>query len=867
MKAAINRLALLSFLWIYSQVGLSAIPTPPPSTPTEAEQLFLSQVKPVLDSRCLSCHGPEKANGNLRLDSRAALLKGGDGGPSVVPGQPTESLLLRSVKHTQEARLMPPKEKLTTKEIAFLERWILAGAPWPDAGVVATWAPSLSPGERLGDAWSDPRNPVVRAFAGQRLDLWSFQPVKRPDPPAPAISGWARNEVDSFVLARLASEHLAPAPSTDARSLARRLYFDLTGLPPTPDQVAQLTQMAQSRGLDLATTHLVNELLASSHFGEHFARWWLDAVRYSDSNGYDWDEFRPQAWRFRDYVVRAFNADKPFDEFIREQLAGDELVPGPPEDAAQQDALIATGFLRMGPWDNAAPLFNEQDRARAELLADITETTGGAFLGLTFSCCRCHDHKYDPITQADHYRLRAFFEPVKFADDLSIDLARDQLSIRTDNAQLGEIMNPIRAERDALFAATQSQLRAVHLAQLSPEDRALLTLNREKRTPEQQQKAEGLEQKVTPEKADVEQSLTGLEKARHTQLSERLAVLDRQRKPLTHGLLMQDDPTNIPITQILFLGDYKAKREPVVPGFLSALDPNPAILVAPPQTNSSGRRLSLAQWIASPKNPFTARVLVNRVWQNLMGTALVSTPNDFGFAGAPPEDAALLDWLASEFVREGWSIKRLVRLLVSSATYRQSMSPETALFGTRQPQRLRAEQLRDALLAVSGLLTEKADGPPVWPDLPHEILEANPAFLDDNSLKIKGWYPSPKKESYARSLFLIQKRNTRVPILETFDLPDNSTPCARRSVSTVAPQALTLLNSPLAIEAARAFAERVQREAGADPEHQIERAYALAVQRAPRESELKACHQLLKQRSLTELCRVLLNLNEFAYVD
>ncbi len=866
MKVALNWLGLWIGLALVDLVQLLAATASPVSV-SEGEQRFLEQVKPLLESRCLSCHGPDKVKGNLRLDSRAAVLKGGDSGPSVVPGKPSQSLLLSSVKHTKEDLIMPPKEKLSAKEIAFIEAWILAGAPWPDRPTLAGGAPSLPPGALLGDAWSDPRNPVVRAFAGQRLELWSLQPVQRPVPPPVLVPGWVRNALDPFVLARLKAENVVPPPAADARTLVRRLCFGLTGLPPTSERVTQFESMVQSRGWDLATTHYVNELLASPRFGEHFARCWLDVVRYSDSNGFDWDEFRPQGWRYRDYVIGAFNADKPFDQFIREQLAGDELVAGAPQDLAQREALIATGFMRQGPWDNAAPLFNEQDRARAELLADLTETTGGAFLGLTFSCCRCHDHKYDPITQADHYRLRAFFEPVKFADDFPVDLGLEQAEIRAHNAELAAAIRPLSAELDALLEKSRQRLRTMKVAKLTAEERLALELRRDGSTADQKRKSEELERKVTPGKAELEQALEGNERERHTELAKRLALLNDTRRTFTHALLMRDDPTNVPPTQILFLGDYKSKRDAVVPGYLSVLDPNPARLVRPPNTNSTGRRLALANWITSPQNPLTARVMVNRIWQNLMGRGLVTTPNDFGFAGAPPEDRALLDWLASEFVQEGWSVKKLIRLIVSSATFRQAISPATNAFGTRQPQRLSAEQLRDALLFVSGLLHPKAGGPPVWPELPQEVLDANPAFLDDNSLKVKGWYPSPKPDTYARSIFLVQKRNTRVPILETFDLPDNSTPCARRGLSTVAPQALTLLNSPLAVDAARAFAARVRREAGEGLEQQIHRAFELALQRAPRDQELVACRELLKQRSLNELCRVLLNLNEFVYVD
>ncbi|HEY1068461.1 MAG TPA: DUF1553 domain-containing protein, partial [Pirellulales bacterium] len=313
--------------------------------------------------------------------------------------------------------------------------------------------------------------------------------------------------------------------------------------------------------------------------------------------------------------------------------------------------------------------------------------------------------------------------------------------------------------------------------------------------------------------------------------------------------------------------DHKSPREAVEPGFLSALDPQPAALVRAASPETLGRRLTLAEWITSPRNPLTARVFVNRIWQQLMGRAIVATPNDFGMAGARPIDAELLDWLASEFVREGWSIKQLVRRIALSAAYRQSAVYRDERFGQRPPRRLNAEQLRDALLSVSGLLTSQAAGPPKWPDLPAEVLNSNPAFLDDNAEKTKGWYPSPKEEQYCRTLFLVQKRNTRAPLLEAFDLPDNSTPCARRAVSTVAPQALMLLNSPLAVEAAQAFAKRVASEAGDAPEDQVQRAFRIALQRDPTAAEAESCRRFLAERSLAELGRVLLNLNEFAYID
>lgn len=664
--------------------------------------------------------------------------------------------------------------------------------------------------ERIGDAWSDKRNPIVRIFGGQRLDLWSLKPVERPVVPEVKAHDWAKSELDRFVLAKLESAGATPAAAADARTLARRLYFDLTGLPPTPEQAQRFATTVKEQGVDLAVSFLADELLNSPRFGEHFARMWLDVVRYSDSNGFDWDEFRPHAWRFRDYVVRSFNADKPFDRFIREQLAGDELLAGAPQNSAEQDCLIATGFLRLGPHDNAAGLFNEQDRSRAELLADMTETTAAAFLGLTFSCCRCHDHKYDPLSQADHYRLRAFFAATAFGNELAIDLAPDQAAIKQHNEQL------------------EAQAKAL------------------------------TEQKDKLPETDKE----GREK-----LQQQIDKLNKKRRSFTRALVMTDNPQLPATTHVLFQGNHKAPREEVAPGFLSIFDPQPAAIVKPASARTTGNRLTLAHWIASAENPLTARVFVNRVWQQLMGRPLVATPNDFGFGGVRPEDQQLLDWLASEFMRNGLSVKKLVRLIVLSATYQQAPTSDGEHFAHRRLRRLTAEQLRDALLSVSGLLTAKANGAPVWPDLPADVLQANPAFLDDNAEKTKGWYPAPKPEQFCRSLFLVQKRNTRLPLLESFDLPDNSTPCARREASTVAPQAHMLLNGQLTLDVANAFATRVGKEAGSKPEQQVRCAFELALQRLPDEAEAAACEQLLAGRSLVELCRALLNLNEFVYLD
>ena len=706
--------------------------------------------------------------------------------------------------------------------------------------VISSIACARADGDRLGDAWSDPRNPAAVLFKGQRLDLWSLRPLRVVPPPEVRDPGWAQGDIDRFVLARLEAAGVPPAPPADRRALVRRLSFDLTGLPPAPEEV----EAAADDDSPEAVARMVDRLLASPRFGEHWARLWLDVVRYSDSNGFDWDEFRPQAWRFRDYVVRSFNADKPFDRFLTEQLAGDELVDGAPRDEAERDALIATGYLRIGPQDNSAKLFNEEDRARHELLSDLTETTGSAFLALTLSCCRCHDHKSEPLTQADHFRFRAFFEAVAPGDDLPLDLASEQEAIRAAQARADEAIRPLEEARGALLASARERLVA--------------------------------EGRRNPSDDMARAAFTDQERSRHDEIERQIKQAAAGRPEITKGLLMTDAPgaRDQPAqSAVLGGGDHRKPGEPVPAGIPTVLDPNPALIVAPPNPRTSGRRLTLARWLASPENPLTARVYVNRVWQALFGRGLVASPNDFGYSGERPTHPELLDWLAARFMADGWSTKRLLRTLVLSATYQQAaVNPagrdaDPALLSSQSLRRLSAEQLRDAQLAVSGLLLPTAGGPPVWPELPREILTANPAFLDDNETKTKGWYASPPETRNARSLFLVQKRTVRVPLMETFDLPENATSCGRRTVSTVAPQALALLNGPLTLEVAAALARRIAEAAGADPAARVDAGFRLVLQRPPGDRERALARQFLESRSLEEFARVLVNLNEFVYLD
>jgi hypothetical protein len=563
---------------------------------------------------------------------------------------------------------------------------------------------------------------------------------------------------------------------------------------------------------------LVDRLISSPRYGEHIGRMWLDVVRYSDSNGFDWDEYRPKAWKYRDYVIESFNQDQPFDRFIMEQLAGDELLEGEPRSEDDLRLLIATGFLRLGPQDNAAALFNEQDRSRAEFLSDITETTGSAFLGMTLSCCRCHDHKTDPLLQSDYFRIRAFFAGVQYGDARPLETLEYKQEIDRWNEEL-----------DRKISAFQQQLK-----ELEP-------------------------------KADTgsnQKDANDASKAKAEMISSEIKSLEGLKKQHEFGLIISEKRDSLPATFVFYQGDHRSPREEVSPGIPAVLDPK-EMSVPEHQKPSSGRRTALAQWIASPQNPWTARVIVNRLWQLHFGEGLVSTPNDFGLSGQRPRHPQLLDWLAAEFIRSNWSIKHVQRLIVTSRTYREKL---TAQSWPRTIRRLSAEQLRDAMLSTSGLLQHRAGGPPIWPPVPAEVLTANPATLDDNETKTKGWYPSPENKQTVRSIYLIQKRTVRIPFMDTFDLPDNTVSCGCRGVSIVAPQALTMLNGDWSLQAAYALAEKVQ-STYSSPEAVVGGLYGEVFHRSPTPSEQKSCLDFLSRRSLVELSRVLLNTNEFGFIE
>ncbi len=660
----------------------------------------------------------------------------------------------------------------------------------------------------------DEANPITQLFKGERLDLWSLRPVVRPDVPSTESE---LHSIDAFVRARLAQEGLAPSPEADARQLARRVWLDLTGLPPTPEEMsAYLADTSPDR-----YERLVDRLLASRAFAEHWARMWLDVVRYADSAGYDWDEYRPEAYRYRDYVIDSLHNDKPFDRFVREQLAGDELA-GEIEDEEDQEQLVATGFLRIGPYDYSSKLFKEEGQNRANVLADMTETTAAAFLGLTMGCCRCHDHKTEPLSHEDHYRLRAFFAGVGIDNDVELDPPGLVAEVQAHNKRI-----------DGQMRRRREKLKKI-----------------ESDSPE------------------------------HAELTREIEELAGQKRDWQGALAVREMSLEPPETFVLELGlDASPVGEAIAPGIPSLFDPTPAMVTS--TEHSSGRRMVLADWIISPDNPLTSRVIVNRLWQGMFGTGIVATPNDFGYSGTRPVNQPLLDWLAADLVDHGWSLKHTIRQIALSHTYRQTAYPaeEQLLAGNARdslntllwranPRRLRGEVIRDSMLQVAGLLNSREGGPAIWPELSAEAMAANPTLLDKGEFdKGKGWYTSPPGSDHVRSIYLVQKRSVRLPLLEAFDPPDTYVTCGRRESSITAPQALTLLNSTVTDEIVAAFSNRVEKQSQETESDPLQVAVGLALQREPSDEELSILRSLHDEAGLAAVCRVLLNTSEFLTTD
>jgi len=696
--------------------------------------------------------------------------------------------------------------------------------------------------------------PVVAAdddFPETQKKHWAWKRVQRPALPKVHNAAWLRNPIDAFILSRFEAEELPPAPAATREQLLRRATFDLIGLPPTPEEIdAFLADKSPD-----AWEKVIDRLLGSPHYGERWGRHWLDVARFAESNGYEFDEVRPDAWRYRDYVIEAFNNDKPYDRFLKEQLAGDELYP---DDLAGR---VATAFNLLGPdmTDSA-----DQPQRRQNTLNDMTDTSALAFLGLTLTCCRCHDHKFEPLPQSDYYRFQAFFAPALFKRDIPLGTKEQRAAYA---ATLREYNTLIQPTQDALIKLEEPYRKKLHddkFAKLSEEAKAAHKTPEEKRTAAQRELVEKTARQLNVTPQALAQTMNAADRAKQQQLQKELKLFEARKPSLPVTMGLQDDAKPVK-TFLLVQGELKDRAEEVRPGFPLILTPGNKDLdtTIQPMASSTGRRSALANWIASPENPLTARVLVNRLWQHHFGRGLVATPSDFGLRGARPTHPELLDWLASEFIAQGWSIKKMHRLMLTSSAYRQATNaspaakvkdPDNQLLSHGNRLRVEGEIVRDSLLAVSGRLNPKMGGPGVFPPVP---ADAN----------VKGWTASPDaKDHVRRSVYIFARRNLRFPFLEPFDPPDSNLSCARRERSTTAPQALALLNAPDVQAAAKGLVERVGKEATTD-EGRIVRAYRLVLGRTPSAKELELSRRFVKEASLAELCRALFNVNEFVYLD
>ena len=806
----------------------------------EQVAFYEKEVLPLLQRHCFKCHGGEaKLKGSLNLTTRKGIVEGGDSGPAVNLNKLAESLLLRAIHYKDDEHRMPPKGKLAENEIATIEKWVKDG--------LAVTA------DRMGNAGKPPAKGGVITEEAKRY--WVYQPVRRPAVPEVKERDWVRTPIDAFILAKLESKGLKHVKRVEKTVLVRRAYYDLIGLPPAPQEIDSFVNDDSSN----AWEKLIDKLLASPHYGEKWGRHWLDVVRYCETNGYERDGPKPFAWRYRDYVIKSFNEDKPYTEFIKEQLAGDEM-PG-----FNPDAIIATGYYRLGLWDDepADPL-----QALYDGYDDIVATTGQAFLGTTFNCARCHDHKVDPIPQTDYYKMVAFFRDIEpFSKTREVRSKFNLTDITPPNQR--EVYEKELKARETRLAEIKRLLETI-------EDEVIKTLPAEdQRAAEANDRDQVVRLKVVP-------ALKEKQKDEYAALSTERKELSKRQDPPGRQLALSVNNCLAapPATHILVRGSPHAEGKEVQPGFPTVLDlPEPTIPTPAKGAKSSGRRTLLATWIASKDNPFTARVFVNRVWQYHFGRGIVPSTNDFGKLGEQPTHPELLDWLASEFVDGGWRLKRLHKIIMMSSVYQMSaqadaddlkLDPANAMLWRFNMRRLTGEEVRDSILAVSGNLNLKMYGPSTYPKIPKEVLAGQ-------SVPGQGWPTSPPDEANRRSVYAHVKRSLRVPILVGFDQPDPDSSCPVRYVTTVPTQSLGLLNGEFANEQAAAFARRLQKESPNDLAAQVTRAIRLTTGRVPTAEEvkkdvafvesLKSKHKFEDLAALARYCLLCLNANEFVYVD
>lgn len=815
--------------------------------------LFQQKIAPIFAQHCVACHGAQIQRSAFDARTEAAVLQGGKRGVAVVPGKPEESLLYKLLTHKEEPA-MPMGGKLSDAEIA----------------LVAEWIKGLTPSKASADVI--PTRSAGYAITTKDRQWWAFVKPVRPAVPTVKNQKWVRNEIDAFVLSQLEANGLQPSAPADARTLIRRVYYDLIGLPPSPEEVEAFVKNPSNAAYE----KIVDKLLASEHYGERWGRHWLDLARYADSGGYEFDYDRPHAWRYRDWVIKAFNADMPYNQFIREQLANDQLQP------SNTEALIPTAFARLGPsQDNAVTEENRADEL-SDIHDDMVATTSSVLLGLTVGCARCHDHKYDPIPTKDYYRMVAIFSASERTEK-PLATEAEIAQHKELNKAVDEKARPFRQQLSALEKPLRERLMnekiEFHL-NLAEKTNSLGGKTREQYRAEL---ATRLAREVNIQSEDIDEIITPEQQVIRKQLLKQIEALNKTRpRPYAAAMGMGDrkDPGKM---HVYLRGNWRTKGDEVQPGV-------PTVLSDGKDLVSANRRLQLADFIASPDNPLTARVAVNRMWKYHFGHGLVRTTSDFGLTGDRPSHPELLDWLAIEFMGGGqppsnaWTWKRMHKLMALSNTYRQSSQHneqaaakdlDNRLLWRMNPHRLEAEALRDSILVVSNKLNKQMYGPGIYPRIDPDIVGTGsrprwPLDAQDNN------------ETFRRSIYIFVKRSVLLPLAEVFDCPVTVVSAPSRATSTVSPQALALMNNEFVLEQAKFFAERVATEVGTNRQQQIARAFQIALHRKPNAQEQTWSLNFLQSQTdgyarkkqeqpdaaaLRDFCHALMNLNEFLYVD
>ena len=778
-----------------------------------AEKLFEQHVRPLLVKECIQCHGEKKRESGLRLDSLEAMLQGGESGTGLVPGKPDESLIVEALRY--ESFEMPPSHQLSEKQIAPIVAWIESGAIWPQSNSVLR--PASSKPTEADRQW------------------WAFKPFSATTPPVDKTDKWSRNFIDRFVRTKLDAVGLKPAPQANKATLLRRLYFDLLGVPPSADELLAFLN-DDSPG---AWESKVDELLEDERYGEHWARYWLDLVRYSESDGWNKDDYRPWIYRYRDYVIRSFNADKPYPQFVREQLAGDEI------DSDDPDRLTATGFLRLGIYE-----YNQRD-ARGQwndIMNEMTDVAGDVFIGLSMACARCHDHKFDPIPQSDYFQLRAFFEPVVWRDDV---VAANKQQHTDYDAQLQKweaATTEIREEIDSLLEPYYKKKWLSTVDKFPLDIQACFHMPVPERTSWQHQMAYLVSRQFLEEAGGPLKEITKEDKAAYEALKMELAKFDDIKPDELPPIMTASDFEGIVSpTRIQDTYDFAE------PNHLSVLEGARFSKPNNVADKTTGRRTELAAWIGSPNNVLTNRVIVNRIWQYHFGQGLVPTPNDFGVQGERPSHPELLDWLCEEFIAGGSRFKKLHKMILMSATWKQASThpaaaeaeakdPTESLLWRTRVRRLRAEQIRDAMLSAAGNLDNSIGGP--------SVSESEPR----------------------RALYVKSYRNKYDTFMHGFDMANGLKSVSVRDATTTPTQALLLFNGSYALKQAELLVTRLMKEEDT-LEKQIERAFLLVWNRLPSAEAIADAREfvgedekLTKQR-LVDFCHVLFNSNQFLYLD